>query len=82
MLDAQRLTIANDTIEGYTLKNMCSWGMDGEPTDESDCTEICVLHDRNCDDCPIQQAFNRLAEYENTGLSPEEINAMKEYHEK
>lgn len=30
-----------------------------------------------CANCEIQNAYNRLAEYEDTGLSPEEVALMK-----
>ncbi|MGN0589832.1 MAG: hypothetical protein ACI4KO_09865 [Ruminiclostridium sp.] len=76
MTDSERLTVESTTT-GYTLRDMCTYGRDGEPTDEFGCEEICDLCLHNCDNCPIQKAFDRLAEYENTGLSPEEIMELK-----
>ena len=35
------------------------------------CKEICKKH--FCTDCPIQKTVDKLAEYENTKLTPEQI---------
>lgn len=78
MAECERLTVESDTTSGYVLRDMCTWGRDGKPTDESGCLDICFECQLDCDNCPIQKAFNRLAEYENTGLSPEEIRELKE----
>lgn len=41
------------------------------------CETIC--HEReSCKGCPIQEATNRLAAYEDTGMMPEEITAREE----
>lgn len=32
----------------------------------------------SCDYCPVNKCFERLKEYEDTNLSPEEINLIKE----
>ena len=32
----------------------------------------------DCDDCPIQEAFARLRQYEQTELTPEQIQELKE----
>lgn len=38
------------------------------------CEDICKKqNDKGCKDCPIANAFNKLAEYENSGLEPHEI---------
>jgi len=77
-----RLTMDSSVVEnGYTLKDLCTFGRDGEPTDELGCEENCENCDFNCYECPIQEAFNRLAEYENTGLSPDEIRKHDDFPE-
>lgn len=78
MAESERLTVESSVIAGYVVRDMCSYGRDREPTDELSCEEICDLYHQDCDSCPIQNAFNRLAEYENTGLSPQEIIELKE----
>ncbi len=79
MNSKERLTMDSSVVEnGYTLKGLCTFGRDGEPTDELGCAEFCDECASNCYECPIQEAFNRLAEYENTGLSPAEIEEVKE----
>lgn len=70
-----RLTVKSEIIDGYILKCMCGFGRDSVPDDEDDCLDIC---NGNCDECGIQQSFDKLAAYENTGLTPEQIIAMKE----
>lgn len=42
------------------------------------CNETCE-EQTDCDDCPIQEAFTRLKQYEQTGLTPKEIMEMKEW---
>ena len=44
--------------------------------------QICLAsptfcHDYDCKECPIGKLINRLCEYEDTGLSPEEIVELK-----
>lgn len=67
-----RLTVKSKYVENrYTLKALCELCHDGSVSDELGCVEIC---NDECEKCVIQTAFDRLAEYENTGLSPDEIN--------
>lgn len=73
----ERLTTDDSVVDGYTLKGLCTFGRDGEPTDEMGCAEFCEFNEKDCYRCPIQEASNRLAEYENTGLSPAEIKKLK-----
>ena len=40
------------------------------------CSTTCQKQ-TDCDDCPIQEAFARLRQYEQTGLNPEEIAELK-----
>lgn len=79
---ADRLTIESEIIDGhYTLKCMCSFGSDGVPDDEDACYEYCELWgdegNKQCEQCGIQQAFDRLAAYEDSGITPEEIKALQ-----
>lgn len=41
------------------------------------CSTTCQ-DQKDCDDCPIQEAFARLKQYEQTGLTPEQIMELKE----
>lgn len=72
-----RMTVKSVITDGYTLIAGCTIGRDGEPTDELGCCELCESVDCRCDNCPIQRALDMLAAYENTGLTPEEIIALK-----
>lgn len=74
----ERLTTKSYIVDGYILKCMCTFGRDGEADDESGCPELCLECGADCNKCGVQTAFNRLAEYENTGLSPQEIQELKE----
>lgn len=48
------------------------WQVKG--ADDLECSEVCRNQGENgCTDCPIANAFDRLAAYEETGLEPEEI---------
>lgn len=35
----------------------------------------------DCDKCPVQERFDKLAEYEKTGLTPEQICEMSQMYE-
>ena len=41
------------------------------------CSTTCQ-DQKDCDDCPIQEAFARLRQYEDTGLIPQDIMELKE----
>lgn len=41
------------------------------------CSTTCQKQ-TDCDDCPIQEAFARLRQYEQAGLAPEQIRELKE----
>ena len=41
------------------------------------CSTTCQ-DQKDCDDCPIQEAFSRLRQYERTGLTPGQIMVLKE----
>lgn len=64
-----RLTQKSDCFDGYTIAELC------ESCGESSCHEIC---NGDCMCCGIQAAFNRLAAYENTNLTPDEIDELKQ----
>lgn len=79
----ERLIIKSEQYEShYVLKCNCTIGVDGKVDSEYGCIEYCELHGGDCEDCKIQQAFDRLAAYENTGLTPEEIVALKADNDK
>lgn len=41
------------------------------------CSEVCKNQgDKGCEDCPLRKAIDRLAAYEDTGLTPEEIMGL------
>lgn len=81
-----RLTVkvfSND--KDYVLKCMCGFARNGEVDDVDSCEDVCSLREggeNKCDGCGLQEAFNRLAAYEDTGLTPEEITAMKADNER
>lgn len=54
-------------------ENQC-WQIKGAGNDL--CEEVCKAQTR-CAGCPIASAFDRLAAYEDTGLTPEEIEKLK-----
>ena len=41
------------------------------------CSTTCQKQ-TDCDDCPIQEAFSRLRQYEQTELTPEQIQELNE----
>ena len=58
------------------LRDMCTFDResDTEPDDCMSCEGVCSeFSGQGCDNCPIQKGFDRLAQYEDTGLEPEEI---------
>lgn len=68
--DMERLTY-DFSIGG----NHC-WQVKG--ADNLECREVCQIQgDKGCKDCPIAAAFDRLAAYEDTGLTPEEVQQMR-----
>ena len=73
-----RLTIdAYDVIGSYVPKEMCSIGRDGMVDDFDGCPDYCFDSvDSSCEECAIQKCFNLLGEYEDTGLTPEQILEM------
>ena len=53
------------------------WEVKG--ADNKLCREVCNERTdiEGCNDCPISNAINKLAAYENSGLEPEEIADLK-----
>ena len=49
------------------------------PDDCKQCTSVCE-YELGCEECPIQKAFDRLAEYERLGVTPEQIRIMDELY--
>ena len=69
-----RLTVNSEILDGrYELKCLCN---DVVPEYKGNCRDYCEIN-ADCEYCGIRQAFDRLAAYEDTGLSPGEITAMK-----
>ncbi|MBD5112111.1 MAG: hypothetical protein HDT42_06180 [Ruminococcaceae bacterium] len=69
-----RLTVKvfqND--KDFVLKCMCGFARDGKVDDVNSCEEICSIREGECEGCGFQEAFNRLAAYEDTGLTPDRI---------
>lgn len=56
----------------YRLKDQC-----GNPTDSI----ILEPYMRYYEESTKKKILNRLAEYEDTGLTPEEIKVLQEYHD-
>lgn len=73
----ERLTIKYEGL--FTPKKACTIDRFGEADDCDSCDVICdSTHGSDCANCVIQECFTRLGEYENTGLTPEEIRELKE----
>lgn len=71
-----RLTVNSENYDGrYTLKCLCHLSSNGVTDLEDDCRDYCELN-ADCEYCGIRMAFDRLAAYEDTGLSPKEIAAL------
>lgn len=42
------------------------------------CSAVCIYEEQDCGSCPhIQPIIDRLGEYEDTGLTPDQITAQK-----
>lgn len=64
--------------DGYIPTKLCGIGRDGEVDDIDGCSNYCKDRDYNCTDCAIQECFDRLGEYESTGLTPEKLKTLDE----
>lgn len=77
-----RLTDVFGRDNDRVLKCLCEYEIDGSICDISACPDYCKQFCKNggvadCDNCGIQQAIDRLAAYEDTGLTPEEAISFK-----
>lgn len=71
----ERLTIKYEGM--FVPKKICTVDRFGEADDCEPCDNVCCSG-LDCRDCVIQECFTRLGEYENTGLTPEQIRELKE----
>ena len=71
----ERLTIEYDGQ--FMPKEMCTIDRFGEADDCETCDVMCEeFMETGCTECPIQNAFARLAEYEDLGLMPNQIKEL------
>ena len=71
----ERLTIEYDGQ--YMPKEMCSIDRFGGADDCDTCGETCEKYiETGCTECPIQNAFGHLAEYEDLELTPEQLKEL------
>ena len=74
----EKLVIEDGYFEdSYMPKALCSVGRDGEVDDCDACSEYCKDRDGECSGCAINECFKRLAEYEKTNLTPQQIQRLK-----
>ena len=60
----------------FCLGDIHCWHVKG--ADNRECRQVCEEQEENgCKGCPIALAFDRLAAYEDTGFTPEEVQAMR-----
>ena len=59
----------------FCLGGIHCWQVKG--ADNRECRQVCEEQEYGCKGCPIALAFDRLAAYEDTGLAPEEVQAMR-----
>lgn len=69
----ERLTIKCEEL--FVPKKTCTIDRFGGVDDCDPCDTVCKSECRNC---VIQECFTRLGEYEDTGLTPEQIRELKE----
>lgn len=69
----ERLTIKCEEL--FVPKKTCTIDRFGGVDDCDPCDTVCKSECRNC---VIQECFTRLGEYEDTGLTPQEIMKLKE----
>ena len=59
----------------FAIGDRHCWEVHG--ADNLVCADVCKNQgDKGCEDCPIREAIDRLAAYEDTGLAPEEIHKL------
>ena len=59
-------------------RKACTFDREGGADDCKECTEICEDEGGVCRTCILQECLTRLGEYEDTGLTPEQIMELKE----
>ena len=59
-------------------RKACTFDREGGADDCKECAEICEDEGGVCRTCILQECLTRLGEYEDTGLTPEQIREMKE----
>lgn len=59
-------------------RKACTFDREGGADDCKECTEICEDEGGVCRTCILQECLTRLGEYEDTGLTPEQIRELKE----
>lgn len=76
----ERLIIKHDGH--YKPKDLCHTDLCGEDWFER-CVNMCKMCVEGCTECPVQEAFDRLAEYEDLGVTPDQIKELdRQYTEK
>ena len=59
-------------------RKACTFDREGGADDCKECTEICEDEGGVCRTCVLQECLTRLWDYEDTGLTPEQIQELKE----
>ena len=59
-------------------RKACTFDREGGADDCKECAEICEDEGGVCRTCILQECLTRLGEYEDTGLTPEQIMELKE----
>ena len=59
-------------------RKACTFDREGGADDCKECTEICEDEGGVCRTCILQECLTRLWDYENTGLTPEQIRELVE----
>lgn len=67
----ERLTIKYEGL--FVPKKTCTIDRFGEADDCDSCDSVC---ESDCENCAVQECFTRLGEYEDTGLTPEQIREI------
>lgn len=58
-------------------RKACTFDREGGADDCKECTEICEDEGGVCRTCILQECLTRLGEYEDTGLTPAEVQELK-----
>lgn len=74
-MSMERLTIEYDGQ--YVPKKLCTINSFGEADDCEICNDYCNGIGY-CEKCAIQECFNGLAQYENTGVTPERLKIIED----